>query len=136
YPSAGRSTRNRIGRAVMASIVHRSPPGIRIADRLNGIAPSMTLAITAKARALKAQGIDVCGFGSGEPDFDTPEHIKRAAIEALERGETKYAAVEGIVRLREAIARKLAVDNQLTYKPTQIQVSGGAKQALYNLMMA
>ncbi len=120
----------------MASSIRPSPPRLRLADRLDGIAPSMTLAISAKARALKAQGLDVCSFGSGEPDFDTPEHIKRAAIEALERGETKYASVEGIARLREAIAQKLAVDNQLNYKPSQIQVSGGAKQALYNLMMA
>jgi aspartate aminotransferase len=120
----------------MASSVRPSRPRIRIADRLDGIAPSMTLAISAKARALQAQGLDVCGFGSGEPDFDTPEHIKRAAIVALERGETKYASVEGIARLREAIARKLLADNRLSYKPSQIQVSGGAKQALYNLMMA
>jgi aspartate aminotransferase len=80
--------------------------------------------------------VDVCGFGSGEPDFDTPEHIKRAAIAALERGETKYGSVEGVLKLREAIARKLAKDNHLQYRPSQIQVSGGAKQALYNLMMA
>jgi len=120
----------------MASGVHRAPPKIRLADRLDGIAPSMTLAISAKAKELQAKGLDVCGFGTGEPDFDTPEHIKRAAIQALERGETKYAAVEGIAKLRSAIARKLAVDNQLTYQPGQIQVSAGAKQVLYNLMMA
>ncbi len=120
----------------MAASIHHSPPRIRLADRLNGIAPSMTLAITAKARALKAQGLDVCGFGSGEPDFDTPEHIKRAAILALERGETKYASVEGVAHLREAISLKLKRENGLSYKPSQIQVSGGAKQALYNLMMA
>jgi aspartate aminotransferase len=120
----------------MATSVRRSPQRSLIADRLNGIAPSMTLAISAKARALQAQGLDVCSFGSGEPDFDTPDHIKRAAIQALERGETKYASVEGIARLREAIARKLLTDNRLSYQPSQIQVSGGAKQALYNLMMA
>ena len=120
----------------MASSVHASPPIIRVADRLHGIAPSMTLAITAKAKALKAQGLDVCGFGSGEPDFDTPQHIKDAAIAALQRGETKYGSVEGIVQLRQAIARKLADDNHLTYKPSQIQVSGGAKQTLYNLVMS
>src|SRR5579863_3874089 len=109
---------------------------IKVAERLNGIAPSMTLAITAKAKALKARGVDICGFGSGEPDFDTPEHIKRAAIAALEKGETKYAPVEGILPLREAIARKLERDNGLLYAPNQIQVSGGAKQVLYNLVMA
>ncbi|MGH2457388.1 MAG: pyridoxal phosphate-dependent aminotransferase [Chloroflexota bacterium] len=107
-----------------------------LAERLNGIAPSMTLAITAKSRALKAQGIDVCGFGSGEPDFDTPEHIKQAAIAALERGETKYATVAGIEKLRAAIAKKLQTENGLAYEPGQIQVSGGAKQALYNVIMA
>src|SRR5579883_1348430 len=120
----------------MASSVQHAAPRIKLAGRLNGIAPSMTLAINAKAKALKAQGVDVCNFGSGEPDFDTPLHIKQAAIAALERGETKYGAVEGIEKLREAIARKLAVENGLYYKPSQIQVSGGAKQALYNVMMA
>jgi aspartate aminotransferase len=120
----------------MAARIHRAPPTIRLADRLNGIAESMTLAISAKARELKAKGIDVCGFGSGEPDFDTPVHIKQAAIAALERGETKYGPVEGIARLRTAIAHKLATDNQLSYKPSQIQVSSGAKQVLYNLIMA
>ncbi len=120
----------------MASSIERPPACLHLADRLNGIAPSATLAITAKARALQAHGVDVCGFGSGEPDFDTPPHIKAAAIAALERGETKYSSVEGVARLREAIARKLAVENGLTYRPSQIQVSGGAKQALYNLMMA
>ena len=96
----------------------------------------MTLAISAKAKELQAKGLDVCTFGTGEPDFDTPEHIKQAAIEALKRGETKYAAVEGIARLRGAIVQKLARDNQLSYKPNEIQVSAGAKQVLYNLMMA
>jgi aspartate aminotransferase len=120
----------------MASSLHVGPPRIRVADRLNGIAPSMTLAITAKAKALRAQGLDVCGFGSGEPDFDTPQHIKDAAIAALQRGETKYGSVEGVIQLRQAIARKLAADNQLQYKPSQIQVSGGAKQTLYNIIMA
>jgi aspartate aminotransferase len=120
----------------MPSGIHHAPPAIRTAERLNGIAPSMTLAISAKARELQAKGIDVCAFGTGEPDFDTPEHIKQAAIAALQRGETKYAAVEGIARLRQAVARKLETDNRLTYKSSQIQVSGGAKQVLYNLMMA
>ncbi|HLZ07053.1 MAG TPA: aminotransferase class I/II-fold pyridoxal phosphate-dependent enzyme, partial [Chloroflexota bacterium] len=106
----------------MASGVHHAPPTIRLANRLNGIAPSATLAITAKARALKAQGLDVCGFGSGEPDFDTPQHIKDAAIAALQRGETKYGSVEGILQLRQAIARKFSIDNGLEYSPGQIQV--------------
>lgn len=119
----------------MASEVRGAPPQIRLAERLNGIAPSMTLAISAKARELKAQGIDVCGFGTGEPDFDTPKHIKQAAIAALERGETKYATVAGIEKLRVAIAKKLATENGLSYQPNQIQVSGGAKQALYNVIV-
>ena len=120
----------------MASSVQHVAPRIKLAGRLNGIAPSMTLAINAKSKALKAQGIDVANFGSGEPDFDTPAHIKQAAIAALERGETKYGSVEGIEKLRVAIAHKFEVDNGLHYKPSQIQVSGGAKQALYNVIMA
>lgn len=120
----------------MASSIQRTAPEIKLADRMNGIAPSMTLSITAKSRSLQSQGIDVCGFGTGEPDFDTPDHIKRAAIAALERGETKYASVAGIDKLRAAIARKLEAENQLLYKPSHIQVSGGAKQALYNVIMA
>jgi aspartate aminotransferase len=120
----------------MASSTEDVQVHYRPADRLNGIAPSMTLSITARARALRARGVDVCGFGAGEPDFDTPDHIKRAATAALERGETKYAAVEGIEKLRIAIARKLERENGLPYTPDQIQVSGGAKQALYNVIMA
>src|SRR5579883_1313688 len=120
----------------MASSTEGVQVHYRLADRLNGIAPSMTLSITARARALRARGIDVCGFGAGEPDFDTPDHIERAATAALERGETKYAAVEGIEKLRIAIARKLERENGLSYSPDQIQVSGGAKQALYNVIMA
>lgn len=120
----------------MASGVRGAPPQIHLAERLNGIAPSMTLAISARSRALRAQGVDVCGFGAGEPDFDTPEHIKQAAIAALQRGETKYATVAGIEKLRVAIAKKLATENGLSYEPGQIQVSGGAKQALYNVIMA
>jgi len=120
----------------MASRVSGAPPRIHLAERLKGIAPSATLAITAKSRALKAQGVDVCGFGSGEPDFDTPAHIKQAAIAALERGETRYASVAGIDQLRAAIAKKLETENDLPYQPGQIQVSGGAKQALYNVIVA
>jgi aspartate aminotransferase len=120
----------------MAKLPPKAPPQVRLARRLDGIAPSMTLAITAKAKALQAQGVDVCGFGSGEPDFDTPAHIKEAAVAALQRGETKYAPVEGILKLRQAIARKLETDNRLRYRPSQVQVSGGAKQVLYNLMVA
>jgi len=85
---------------------------------------------------MKAEGIDVCGFGAGEPDFDTPEHIKRAAIEALEAGFTKYTPNAGIPELRQAIADKLAADNGLNYRAGQVVVSNGAKHACYNAILA
>lgn len=107
-----------------------------ISARARNTAPSPTLAITAKARALKAQGVDVVGFGAGEPDFDTPEHIKQAAIDALHSGYTKYTPSSGDVDLKAAIVAKLARDNQLHYKPEQVIVSCGAKHSLYNLMQA
>src|SRR5205823_1421031 len=84
----------------------------------------------------KAEGIDVCGFGAGEPDFDTPEHIKKAAIEALEAGFTKYTPSAGIPELRQAISEKLAVDNDLNYRAAQVIVSNGAKHACYNAILA
>ena len=85
---------------------------------------------------MKAEGIDVCGFGAGEPDFDTPEHIKQAAIEALQAGFTKYTPSAGIPELRAAIAEKLAADNGLTYRASQIIVSNGAKHSCYNAILA
>ena len=85
---------------------------------------------------MKAEGLDVCGFGAGEPDFDTPEHIKRAAIEALEAGFTKYTPNAGIPELRQAIADKLAADNGLNYRAGQVVVSNGAKHACYNAILA
>src|SRR5712692_269835 len=105
---------------------------MEISERAAQLAPSLTLSIDSKAKAMKAEGIDVCGFGAGEPDFDTPEHIKAAAIAALEAGFTKYTPSSGIPELRQAIAEKLAVDNQLTYRATQVVVSNGAKHACYN----
>jgi aspartate aminotransferase len=105
----------------------------RIAERARNAAPSPTLAITAKFKAMQAQGIDVVGFGAGEPDFDTPEHIKQAAIEALGRGETKYTPSSGIPPLREAVCEKLQRENGLSYQPNQIIVSVGAKHTIYNL---
>src|SRR5260370_35436881 len=84
------------------------------------LSPSLTLSIDSKAKAMKAEGIDVCGFGAGEPDFDTPEHIKAAAIAALEAGFTKYTPSAGIPELRQAIAEKLAQDNGLTYRDRQV----------------
>src|SRR5438045_3183049 len=85
---------------------------------------------------MKAEGIDVCGFGAGEPDFDTPEHIKKAAINALQAGFTKYTPSAGIPELRQAIAEKLTADNGLSYRPAQIVVSNGAKHACFNAVLA
>ncbi|MEY2545089.1 MAG: aspartate aminotransferase, partial [Verrucomicrobiota bacterium] len=109
---------------------------MEISERAAQLTPSLTLSIDAKAKAMKAEGIDVCGFGAGEPDFDTPEHIKRAAIEALEAGFTKYTPSSGIPELRQAIAEKLAADNGLSYRASQIVVSNGAKHSCYNAILA
>jgi aspartate aminotransferase len=109
---------------------------MEISERAAQLTPSLTLSIDSKAKAMKAEGIDVCGFGAGEPDFDTPEHIKRAAIEALEAGFTKYTPSAGIPELRQAIADKLAADNGLTYRAGQVVVSNGAKHACYNAILA
>ena len=107
-----------------------------ISQRAKNAAPSPTLAITAKAKALKAEGKDVVGFGAGEPDFDTPDHIKQAAIDALNAGYTKYTPSSGDVDLKDAICAKLAKDNGLSYKPNQVIVSAGAKHSLYNIFQA
>src|SRR5258705_13005279 len=109
------------------------PPGFtaRAVDRIK---PSPTLAMTQKARELKAAGRDVIGLGAGEPDFDTPDNIKEAAIAAIRRGETKYTAVERIPELREAVARKFKRENNLDYKPSQTFVGPGGKSVLFNAM--
>ena len=107
-----------------------------LAERLSRIKPSPTIAVTTKARELKAAGRDVIGLGAGEPDFDTPENAKRAAISAIERGETKYTAVDGTPELKKAIVAKFQRDNGLTYQPEQITVGTGGKQVLYNALMA
>ena len=108
-----------------------------LAEYLKRIKPSATIAVTDKARALKASGRDVIGLGAGEPDFDTPDNIKRAAIEAIEGGKaSKYTAVDGIPELKAAIARKFKRENGLDYKPGQIIVGTGGKQVLYNAFMA
>jgi len=109
---------------------------VRLATRVAKIKPSETLAITAKANALKAEGRDVIGFGAGEPDFDTPANIKQAAIKAIEAGFTKYTPVGGTDELKDAIINKLKRDNSLVYKRSQIVVSCGAKHSLYNLAQA
>ncbi len=107
-----------------------------IADRLSRIKPSPTVAVSNKAAEMKAAGEDVIGLGAGEPDFDTPEHIKEAARQAMAEGKTKYAPVAGIAELRRAICDKLKRDNGLTYTPEQITVGCGGKQTIYNAMMA
>src|SRR3954466_15051203 len=109
---------------------------MEISARAAQLTPSLTLSIDSKAKAMKAEGIDVCGFGAGEPDFDTPEHIKKAAIEALEAGFTKYTPSAGIPELRQAIAEKFAADNSLSYRASQIIVSNGAKHSCYNAILA
>jgi aspartate aminotransferase len=107
-----------------------------IAKRLARIKPSPTMAITAKAAELKAQGRDVIGLGAGEPDFDTPENIKEAGIRAIRDGATKYTKVDGMPELKAAIARKFKRDNGLDYTPEQITVGSGGKHVLYNALMA
>jgi aspartate aminotransferase len=109
---------------------------MEISARAAQLTPSLTLSIDSKAKAMKSEGIDVCGFGAGEPDFDTPDHIKAAAIAALEAGFTKYTPSGGLPELRQAIAEKLEADNQLKYRPSQIIVSSGAKHSCYNAILA
>ncbi len=107
-----------------------------ISERARCVSPSPTLAITAKAKAMQAQGIKVISFGAGEPDFDTPQHIKDAAIESLQAGFTKYTPTSGTPDLKQAICDKLKRDNGLDYKPGQIIVSLGAKHSIYNAALA
>ncbi|ACK66347.1 aminotransferase class I and II [Rippkaea orientalis PCC 8801] len=109
---------------------------IKLATRVQSVPPSITLSIAAKAKAMKAQGIDVCSLSAGEPDFDTPQHIKDAAKLALDQGKTKYGAAAGEPKLRQAIAKKLQIDNQLTYAPENVIVTNGGKHSLFNLMLA
>ncbi|GIX07108.1 MAG: aminotransferase [Candidatus Poribacteria bacterium] len=107
-----------------------------ISRKAAGIQPSATLAISAKARQLKAQGVDVIGFGAGEPDFDTPEHIKAAAKRALDEGFTKYTPAAGIPELRQELARQYSQAHNREYSPNQVVVSCGGKHALYNIFQA
>jgi aspartate aminotransferase len=108
----------------------------KLAERTLGIKPSVTLAIAAKAGKLRAEGVDVVNFSAGEPDFDTPERIKAAAVDALRKGMTKYTDVKGIEPLREAIAEKYLRDHGLTYRKDEVLVSCGAKHSVYNIMQA
>ena len=108
----------------------------KLSQRVQSIKPSPTLAITARAAELRAEGKDIIGLGAGEPDFDTPEHIKNAAIAALNNGQTKYTAVDGTADLKQAIIKKFSRDNGLDYQPNQILVSCGGKQSFFNLAQA
>ena len=109
---------------------------IALAHRMQAVKPSPTLAVAAKAEQMRAKGLDIIGLGTGEPDFDTPEHIKNAAIAAIEAGFTKYTPVDGIVALKEAVRDKFKRDNGLDYQLNQILVSVGGKQSIYNLCQA
>ena len=107
-----------------------------VSNSLKRIKPSPTIAVTSKAREMRAAGKDVIGLGAGEPDFDTPDNIKDAAIEAIKRGETKYTAVDGTPKLKKAIQGKFTRENNLSYELDQISVGTGGKQVLYNVFMA
>ena len=107
-----------------------------LARRVSHIKPAPTLALTAKVNQLKAQGVDIIGFGAGEPDFDTPDFIKEACIKALKDGKTKYAPSAGLPELRQALAEKLLKENSIEYRPSEIVVTAGAKMALFLVMLA
>ena len=109
---------------------------LSLSQKIEAIVPSSTLAITAKINAMQAEGIDVVKFGAGEPDFDTPDYIKEAAVDALNEGFTKYTAASGITELKSAIVEKFKTDNGLSYEPVQIIVSCGAKHTIYNILCA
>jgi len=109
---------------------------MQLAPRLNNITPSLTLAIDSKAKALLAEGVNVCSFAAGEPDFETPAHIKEAAFKAIESNFTHYTPSSGIPELREAISQKFKTENGLDYAPSEIIVSNGAKQSCFNAIMA
>jgi aspartate aminotransferase len=109
---------------------------MQLSSRATSLTPSLTLSIDSKAKAMKSEGIDVCSFGAGEPDFDTPEHIKSAAMASLEAGFTKYTPSSGIPELRQAVADKFLMDNGIDYKPSQIIISDGAKHSCYNAILA
>ena len=107
-----------------------------LASRLSAIKPSPTIAVSNMAAEMKAAGKDVIGLGAGEPDFDTPEHVKEAAIKAMRDGKTKYTAVDGIVELKEAIVEKFSRENNITCTRDMVTIGTGGKQVLYNALMA
>src|SRR5262249_3406114 len=122
---------------ILVRLTERTVPmASALAQRLSRVQPSPTLAVTQKAAELKAAGRDVIGLGAGEPDFDTPQHVKDAAIEALKKGQTKYTAVDGTPALKKAIQDKFQRENNLDYAPEQIIVSCGGKHVIYNAIMA
>src|SRR3954465_15998526 len=124
--------------ALPCSCDYLSPPicmNYKISKRAATLSPSLTLAIDSKAKQMKADGLDVVGFGAGEPDFDTPQHIKDACSKALADGFTKYTPAAGIPDLRQAVADKFKRDNGLTYKPNQVIVSCGGKHSCYNVIL-
>ena len=106
---------------------------VSLSKRVIKISPSPTLAISAKAKAMKKSGIDIVGFGAGEPDFDTPDYIKEAAVDSIKKGFTKYTPASGIDELKEAVVKKFKTDNSLGYSKKQVIVGCGAKHILYNL---
>ena len=120
----------------MAGVILLKDMNYKISQRAASLTPSLTLAIDSKAKQMKADGQDVVGFGAGEPDFDTPQHIKDAAAKALAAGFTKYTPAAGIPELRQAIADKHKRENGLTYKPSQIIVSCGGKHSCFNVIFA
>ncbi|WP_456395967.1 pyridoxal phosphate-dependent aminotransferase [Desulfurobacterium sp.] len=109
---------------------------VKLSKRVVNMSPSPTMAITAKAKEMRSKGIDVIGFGAGEPDFDTPPHIKEAAVKAMEEGFTRYTPAAGIPELREAVAEKLKRENGVEYSPSQVVITDGAKFALFSLMLS
>ena len=109
---------------------------MKVSKRAQAVPASATIAVTSRAKELKAQGVDVVSFGAGEPDFDTPDYIKEAAIDALKAGKTGYTAAAGTIELRKAIAEKLQNENRLKYSPDQIIVNLGAKHSIYEAMQA
>lgn len=124
------------GKIGIESAKYRVCNAMKLATRVSQVSPSITLAIVAKAKALREQGIEICSFSVGEPDFDTPDHIKAAAKLALDQGKTRYGPAAGEPKLREAIAKKLRLDNHLDYQPENVIVTNGGKHSLFNLMLA
>ena len=107
-----------------------------LSDAVNRVAPSATIAVTTKAAELKAAGENVIGLGAGEPDFDTPDHIKRAAKDAIDSGKTKYTPADGLPDLKQAICAKFQRDNELTYTPAQVHVAPGGKPVIFNALIS